>query len=516
MMNGEKLRERIIDIFLVMILGIFPLVFHDYYFDILPTKYTFYYISALIMIVLVAGSWLLEKCKFGIQKGEKVFSKLWVVDWSILAFLASVTISTLLSKYPFAAFWGNEGRLTGLFLLLIYGAGYFAISRCWKLKNWYLALFLFSGMLVCIFGITDYFRMDLLGFKEHMVESQLSMFTSTMGNINTYTAYVALILAVAAVLFATAKKGTYVVLNFVCMCIAFLALIMGQSDNAYLSLLVLLGLLPLYLLGIPGGMKRYLIIVATFFSCIQGIDWVNHRFTTVGLVGIFGYLVKSDKLLWLVIGMWFLTAMSYIFDKKYPNMPLVSAKTGRGLWFALVVIIGVAVIGLLIDANFLGHADRYAAVKRYVVFDDSWGSDRGGIWRLAMENYLQFPWYQKLFGYGPETFAILLLENNKQEMWNMGGVLYDNAHNEYLQYLITLGAAGLVTYLSFIGSAAIRMVKRTKKNPYVMAILFALLCYWAQALVNINLPIVSPFMWVLLPMGLAASREDMLEGSCNV
>ena len=135
-----------------------------------------------------------------------------------------------------------------------------------------------------------------------------------------------------------------------------------------------------------------------------------------------------------------------------------------------------------------------------------------------MENYMQFPWCQKLFGYGLETFAILLLENNKQEMWNMGGVLYDNAHNEYLQYLITMGAAGLVAYLMFIVSSAVQMIQKSAKNPYVMAIVFALLCYWAQALVNINLPIVAPFMWSLLPMGLAAERvedDDVDAGSGN-
>ena len=67
---------------------------------------------------------------------------------------------------------------------------------------------------------------------------------------------------------------------------------------------------------------------------------------------------------------------------------------------------------------------------------------------------------------------------------------------------------GLLTYLAFIGSSAMQMIRKSAKNPYVMAIVFALLCYWAQALVNINLPIVAPFMWTLLPMGLAAGREE--------
>lgn len=52
-----------------------------------------------------------------------------------------------------------------------------------------------------------YFQMNLLGFKTYMDESEISIFTSTLGNINTYTAYVALVMGVLVVLFTAAKSG---------------------------------------------------------------------------------------------------------------------------------------------------------------------------------------------------------------------------------------------------------------------------------------------------------------------
>lgn len=511
-MSGEKIRNQIVGVFLILLLGVFPLVYHDYYFDILPTKYMCYYIAVLIMAVLIVVTAFL---KGGIlRKKQEEFAlshmikNMRVADWALVAFLVAATISTLCSKYVSASFWGNEGRLTGLFLFLIYGLAYVCISRCWRFKGSFLNIFLFSGMLVCLFGITDYFQMDLLGFKEHMVDEQKAIFTSTIGNINSYTAYVALVVAISTVLFATEKKVKRVFWYAVCMMISFLALMMGNSDNAYLALMALFGFLPLYLMGIPGGMKRYLVILATFLTSIQLIDWINQTFNTIGIDGLFGVVAKFGFLLPCVVFSWGLVCLLYVLVKKFPNKVRISVKTGRVAWSCLLIVGFVVVVFLLIDANLLGHADRYSSLANYLVFNDQWGTNRGAIWRMGMENYMNFPWYQKLFGYGPETFGVLLIENNTQEMWNLGGVLYDNAHNEYLQYLITMGAVGLVSYLAFIVSSAVQMIRKSAENPYVMAIVFALLCYYAQALVNINLPIVAPFMWTLLPMGLAAGREE--------
>ena len=50
------------------------------------------------------------------------------------------------------------------------------------------------------------------------------------------------------------------------------------------------------------------------------------------------------------------------------------------------------------------------------------------------------------------------------------------------------------------------MVRRGSGNPYVMAALFAMLCYGAQAFVNINLPIVTPVMWTLMMVGLSGCK----------
>ena len=86
------------------------------------------------------------------------------------------------------------------------------------------------------------------------------------------------------------------------------------------------------------------------------------------------------------------------------------------------------------------------------------------------------------------------------------GEFFDSAHNEYLQYLITVGLAGLAAYLALLVTSIRKMIRSAGKRPYVMAIAFAVICYAAQAAVNISVPIVTPVMLMLLAMGV--SGED--------
>ena len=63
-----------------------------------------------------------------------------------------------------------------------------------------------------------------------------------------------------------------------------------------------------------------------------------------------------------------------------------------------------------------------------------------------MEAYGKFPLKHKLFGYGPDTFGILTTDRFFGDMINATGLIFDNAHNEYLQFLLTIGPIGLIAY----------------------------------------------------------------------
>ena len=521
----EKGKHFVTGLFVLLILCVFPLVYHDFYFDMIETKYITYCVFTGILAVgtllAVPALWYgwysslsetqrdEERAKFSLKR---IWGSLSIPDKAVLAFWLIEVLSTVSSEYPFEAFWGNEGRFSGLFLTTLYVFAYFAVSRLMKFQRWYLDAFLGSAMLVCLFGITDYFKMDILHFKELMVEEQMEMYVSSLGNINTYTAFVGMVSAIAAVLFAKSEKWSFTLWYYICMTISFFAIIMGLSDNAYLALVGLFGFLPFYLFGKKSGVKRYLVIVATFFTVIQCIGWIDEAFQdrVFGSDGAFRVIIGFKGLLPLILLLWGIAAVWQYLDYR-KGKEMISDDAGallRRIWFGIVVLVVLAVAFLLYDCNIAGNAEKYGSLSNYLLFNDDWGTHRGYIWRIAMEDYSKFSPWQKLVGFGPDTFGIVTFFNNYEDMIMRYGERFDNAHNEFLNYLITVGIAGLVAYLTFIISLVVRGFKKAGDNPAVVAMLFAIICYNLQAVVNLNLPISTPIMWMFLMMSMAAVNED--------
>ena len=525
--SDSALLSHTIDTFTFLILCLFPLFVMDRYYNILQAKYYFYIGSVVLLVVAVIFAGCLEHNRleqyFTSFKWNEFIKKFSVTDVALLVFLIIAGISTISSDYVYESFWGNEGRYSGLFLLCLYGVAYFCVTRFGKLKTWYLDAFLIANLLVCIFGITDYFKMDLLHFKVGMLEEQKFMFTSTIGNINTYTALVGMVTAVSAVLFAAENKWKKKCFYFASLVISFFALVMGISDNAYLSLAALFGLLPLYLFKDKKGVKSYLMMLAAFFSVIQCIDWINAGMgdRVLGIESAFNIIVKYDGLLSIVILLWVICIIVYgldyantkkknqdadihIHDSKGDEKKWTGCGVLRIIWLAIVIICILGVGYALFDVNVQGNTERYGALGGYLLFNDDWGTHRGYIWRNAMECFEQFPMMKKVFGFGPDTFGIVLLDKTQG---NIYGQIFDNAHNEYLHYLITVGITGLIAYLVFIISFIVRVIRKAGKNQYIAAAFFAVICYSTQAFVNLNLPIATPIMWMFLMLGELGIRE---------
>lgn len=511
----------IMAVFTFVVLAIFPLYYHNYYFDILKAKYKFYWITVVAMAVIcliVALVFLfVDRMEYEGVNTKRFFShfrfdslkKQPAAYKFLILFLILVGISTLLSDYKFESFWGNEGRFSGLFLISLYVLGVFMIGKLGKIKKWHLDLFLLSGVLVCLFGITDYFRMDLLHWKAGVTSTQADSFTSTLGNINTYTAYVALVLGVACGLFTTEKNIFRNIWYFVVLLIGFFAIITGQSDNAYLALGAVFALFPLALFATRKGIIRYITVIASFMSVIKVIDEINKKMAekVIGLSGIFDVLVRHKYLEVIVIALWLLVAVLYIGDRVL--MKDKEDKVGKWLritWLCLIAAGVAAVIAVLYDANFGPNPEKYSSLSGYLVFNDNWGTNRGYCWRIGWESYMQQPLIHKLFGFGPDTFGILTWPF-RQDSLDTYGVFFESAHNEYFQYLVTMGPFTMIAYILFLVSSCARMFRYAKVQPWLLAPLGATVCYGAQALVNINLPIATPVMWALLAVGLAMCKN---------
>ena len=517
----RRTNGKIVGIFTLLILAGLPIVFQDYYFNILVVKYYYYCAMVIGMAVFTAIAAVIyirrDRLLYDGEvmkaiRSEIKLSSLTIADWAMIAFMLSAAISTFQSEYLYESFWGNEGRYCGLFLILLYALCYFLVTRCLEFKKWYIDVFLGAGLIVCLLGILHFFNLDPLGFKAEISPEDYDIFVSTLGNINTYTAYLSLPMGVSAVMFASETDMKRKIWYFVCMMFAFFALIMGVSDNAYLTLFALLGLLPLYLFRKKRGTEEYTVILAAFVSALTVIDWIENYFggRVQEISGVFNLFTRIPGLWAIALLLWAAAVVMYIYSSKTEKQEK-KVKESRILWYGwlgLVILAALGIVFVLYDANIAGNGERYGAIANYVVMDDSWGTERGYVWRLAMEIYRDFPVSHKLFGHGPDTFGIITVQNFWDDMMSVTSQKYENVHNEYLQYLVTIGAVGLISYLSLLGTAFVKMIRMGLRNPVVMAMVFGAICYCTQAVVNISVPMVTPIMLLMIMMGMAVERKN--------
>ena len=525
----SSVTNSIISFFLLVLVTVFPLIVHNSYFDILETKYMCFYLTVLIMlgVLLLAGLIMLfiDMKEFQGAHAKELFGKLkpnrWKSTFSIadmpflFSWLTSV-ISTLQSEYLYESFWGNEGRYSGLFLITLYVVLYFIVSHFWRMNTWMFQCFLVSSLAVCLLGISDSFYMDLLHFRTHMKQDQFVIFVSTIGNINSYTAYVSVFMGLTTAMFTTAQNLRSSIWYYFCMVISFFAIILGSSDNAYLALGALFAFLPLIVFRKKTGIIRYFITLATFATVIQCIDLICQTIPDKSVAQkaclSSGQPARSPS------------PCDWFMDHQWHHLVLFHEKGAHQLstetlflkaWKILVALGFLAVFLLLIDANILGHGARYGSLSTYLVFNDQWGTSRGFIWRRSLELFSHFPLSHKLFGFGPDTFGILTTRSAFKEMIAATGQIFDTAHNEYLQYLLTIGPIALIAYLIFLINSCQHMARYVLKAlttestavPYAIGCLFAVICYGFQAFVNLNLPIITPFLWITLSMGIATVKK---------
>lgn len=139
--------------------------------------------------------------------------------------------------------------------------------------------------------------------------------------------------------------------------------------------------------------------------------------------------------------------------------------------------------------------------------DDMYGTKRMYIWKETMKivpNYL-------LHGVGIDTFhkafngdslKLYLPQKNKT-------VIYDKAHNEYLQLLVTQGIFALASYLFVYGYAVYKGTKDAYKNKEIFLVL-PVIGYLVQAFFNISVIEVAPILYMAL--GLCCGKEPNEKG----
>ncbi|MDD6327058.1 MAG: O-antigen ligase family protein [Eubacteriales bacterium] len=522
--DGVRATDVTAVLYLICIFGVYPWITTNKYFNITITRYRFFIWASITFILLMAFSNLLDRMilKYYGVNGTKLYDndffradKLYKspMVW-IEAFALSNMCSFLFADDMNGAFTGNQGRFMGLGFFLC--AIFVLFFLCAKLTEAIFVFFEISTLYAAIVAIYQHMEPVLKSrfwkifpfahYKDKVVKKHYNIFISTFGNINIYASFLAIAIPVLLCIVVYSKNCLHRRFATVVLAISSMTIMIANSDSAYLGIAAALLLL---------------VIIAYRDDCLKrfwaGLVWIAFGYLCMTLLNFFvlkeydrrGGLAEMLDRPVLVAFIFMATILLYLIwsvaEKRF-EQKLAAVNKNK---VCLIFGIGLTVCVILVVI--------YGICKKMSLFtfNYKWGTYRGYIWTKCKEIFCDADFSHKLFGHGQESLRALMNERYYDEMIQVTKKVYDNAHNELLQYLITIGITGLVSYLGMFISSFVYIWKRAKKRVIPYVCLVAMTGYFAQALINVGQPITTPFLFVFMALGLGYVRNLRNEGDSD-
>ena len=201
--------------------GSFPFLHFDRgYYGIRHQKYYLFMIMGAITVIgeilllFTEGSQKIRD-KYNLHTRDDALSKLSFTDWAVLAFLFTVSVSTIFSAYKEMAFFGEitagsytHGRNNGLMLFMMYAAVYFLVSRAYRYKEYIFVALAITSAFVGLVAVLNCFYIDPLNMFERFVDDEkvFKDFITTFGNKNMYSTYICVTLPVVFTMSVCTEK----------------------------------------------------------------------------------------------------------------------------------------------------------------------------------------------------------------------------------------------------------------------------------------------------------------------
>lgn len=141
------------------------------------------------------------------------------------------------------------------------------------------------------------------------------------------------------------------------------------------------------------------------------------------------------------------------------------------------------------------------------------GTIRKYVWIGAINIFKHYP----ILGSGPETFAFTFpkfkpVEHNMTSEWDF---IYNKAHNEYLNYLSTMGLLGFISYLTIIVASLIQIV-RSKDKLNKVTFLASYVGILITNFFGFSVVAISLLFFLLPALSIIGDTNNILEYNINV
>lgn len=455
-----------------------------------------------------AGKSILSKIKC-LEKSQ------WMIcDFFVAAFGIVTVLSYLASSYRETAFWGYGDWYMGLVTQLLLVLSYFAVSRLWDSEAMVWQIAGGASVLVFLVGVLNRYCYDPLGVFKRIGQGEWNrlMLLSTIGNINWYCSYVCLLLP-ASLYWFWKEVGIRRILGGIGSAIGLLTLFTQGSSSGYAGLGAVLLILLWFSLTDLEKMQRFL-SAALMTAVVPAVSSGTVTYTPRGMMlpDDICQKVLFWKGWWIILAVlagikllvfWWQKGGKEDFLKKYPI---------RKFFGIAVLFIGAAGIFSFMICQWSESFWKLLGSNPQLRIDEEWGNGRGALWKAAVFVFGQGGWKQKLLGAGPDCYACIVYEmvDLEKEMHITGqweNAIFTNAHNEWLNMLVTEGLLGAAAYLGSFLAAAVAFGRRAEEKPVLVMGVMMIAGYGVNNFFSFQQIIVTPIVFVLLGMFRSCCKE---------
>ena len=461
-------RQTLVKFYVFATLVMMPLYYENGYFNTLMAKAHIFWVTAGVVLFMAA---LVESVglgfgKTGLKPVGEIISNINVMDISVATFGAAAVLSWLLSDYRYEAFTGSSGWHMGAGTIILLVFMYVYVSRNFVLGEITFAFLLGAASLLFLLGLLNGIGIDPLSLHTKLSSDEMYEYIATIGNVNSYAGYLSLVLPVIMALHIIGYERWQRIWSGIVVTLGFMNLFMGNSDGAFLG--VGLGCFFLIAYSLRKGWKYVrLFSCGIFFGAASFTCKLLESFWPGDMVSFLGVpeFILDTNIYMPIVAVCIILVLRYRYYEKH----LTDKNTKIAA--AVFTVLGICAIIAVVGYNAL-------------IFDGEWGTKRGYIWGFALSLFKDGSIREKLVGVGADCFGIPVMNIYSDFVEQHWGKRVVNAHNEYLQYLVTTGLIGAAGYIMMYVSAVRECIKKQNWCEEKGIWLFGIMGYAGQAVVN--------------------------------
>ena len=297
--------------------------------------------------------------------------------------------------------------------------------------------------------------------------------------------------------------------------IGFATTVTQNSDSAYAGLALSFMFVLWFAMEKPRYLIRFLEVLLLGLSAAKITGYLQVTFPehAIALSGISVEITQGKVTVYLLVMVFLIYLVMRFFKEKYTECWSMIRKL-RNIFYIMLGIgmLAIPVIMWCISKEIFVLNEGLLSQTGYLVFNDRWGSNRGVIWKYAIQTFKEYPMSMKLFGCGPDALMWYSSEFHQAEVQAVwGNTILTNVHNEWLNMLINYGVFGAAAYLSIFITCIVRVIKNWRSKPILLAFGASVLAYMGHNFFCFQQVVCTSLIFIVIAMTENLLRKNNLK-----